>query len=441
MGISTHTKGLASRIAKAASGVVNFVKRIIKGAATVSPTLKTEIGEKTQATKKGIFGVRRYLLNAFRRPLSDVSHLSIVMVIVLALFSGFSTLSLGESGGSVSTNPFNPAQQSASQFVSADQQRLLEADAVATLAGWHSDKLGQDAALVAEKMNNDLSTVDSRVNYLASVPVVAVDDSSSSQATGVKSYVVQSGDTLSTIASKFNISTDTVRYANGIANVDDLKPGDTLTILPVSGVLHTVASGDTLAGIASRYLVTEAIIVSTNDLWGVDITDGMKLLVPGGEIPEAPKPTPVSKATISSDDSNGSGGSNGSTSATFGSGNYMFPTSNAEGYYNGYHNWAIDIPGGIGTPIYAADSGRIVEAKYGYNGGFGNTILIDHGNGYQTRYGHMSSLNIIDGYVSKGQVIGFMGSTGRSTGSHLHFEIITGGTRLNPCNFFGGCSG
>ncbi len=408
----------------------------------MAPALKSEIGDRTQATKKGIFGIRRYLLATFRRPLSDVSHLSIIMVIVLALFSGFSTLSIGDSNsGSVSTNPFSPAQQSASQFVSADQQRLLEADAVATLAGWYSNKLGQDAALVAEKMNNDLSTIDTRVNYLASVPVAAVDDSSSSQAAGVKSYVVQSGDTLSTIASKFNISTDTVRYANGITNVDDLKPGDTLTILPVSGVLHTVASGDTLAGIASRYLVTEAIIVSTNDLWGVDITEGMKLLIPGGEIPEAPKPTPVAKATTSSDDSSDFGGSSGSTSAINGSGNFMFPTSNGEGYYNGYHNWAIDVPGGIGTPIYASDSGRIVEAKYGYNGGYGNTILIDHGNGYQTRYAHMSSLNIIDGYVSKGQVIGYMGSTGRSTGSHLHFEIITGGTRLNPCNFFGGCSG
>ena len=106
------------------------------------------------------------------------------------------------------------------------------------------------------------------------------------------------------------------------------------------------------------------------------------------------------------------------------------------GYYNGYHNWAIDIPNSIGTPIFAADSGRIVEAQYGYNGGYGNTILIDHGDGSQTRYGHMSSLAIIGGYVSKGQVIGYMGSTGRSTGSHLHFEIIIGGVRQNPMNYF-----
>jgi murein DD-endopeptidase MepM/ murein hydrolase activator NlpD len=106
------------------------------------------------------------------------------------------------------------------------------------------------------------------------------------------------------------------------------------------------------------------------------------------------------------------------------------------GFYNGYHSWAIDIPNSVGTPIFAADSGRIIEAQYGYNGGYGNTILIDHGDGYQTRYAHMSSLAIIGGYVSKGQVIGYMGSTGRSTGAHLHFEIILNGSRQNPINFF-----
>jgi murein DD-endopeptidase MepM/ murein hydrolase activator NlpD len=162
-------------------------------------------------------------------------------------------------------------------------------------------------------------------------------------------------------------------------------------------------------------------------------------MVPDGEIPEIPKPvvqTPVATTTTK----NG-GGSQGSSQAIAPSGQFMFPTVHPQGYYNGYHNWAIDIPGATGTPIYAADSGRIVEAQYGWSGGYGNTILIDHGNGYTTRYGHMNSLAVIGGYVTKGQVIGYMGSTGRSTGTHLHFEIIIGGRQSNPCNYFGGCSG
>jgi murein DD-endopeptidase MepM/ murein hydrolase activator NlpD len=245
------------------------------------------------------------------------------------------------------------------------------------------------------------------------------------------------GDTLSTIATKFNVSTDTIRYANSVADIDSIAPGDKLIIPPVTGVLHTVAAGETTAGIAKRYGASEAMIISQNDLYGEELAVGMKVMVPDGEIPEAPKPVQTQVASKST----GSGGSQGSSQRTIASGQFIFPTINAQGYYNGYHYWAIDIPGGYGTPIFAADSGRIAEAQYGWSGGFGNTILIDHGNGYTTRYGHMSSLAVIGGYVTKGQVIGYMGSTGRSTGTHLHFEIIIGGSQLNPCNYFGGCSG
>ncbi len=437
MGISTHTKRLAGRIKKATSGVVKTIRHLHKGARKAGPALVEGTQEQAQIAKKGFLGARRSLSAMFRRPLSDISHFSIMIVIALALFSGFSTFSLGT--GNINVNPLKPSQQLATAYVSSEKMRALEADSVATVAGWYSDKLGQDAAVVAEKINNDVNLAGSTMTTISTVPVLAVATTPVGSDAKIQSYVVQNGDTLSTIASKFNISTDTVRFANGITDADNIAPGQTLTILPVTGVLHEVRSGDTLAGIAARYEVAESLIISTNNLEGVDITEGLKLLIPDGNIPEAPKPVPVVAKTNSS--STGSGGTSGSRNQINGSGNFMFPTSHGEGYYNGYHNWAIDVPGGIGTPIYAADSGRIVEAKYGYNGGYGNTILVDHGNGYQTRYAHMSSLQIIDGYVSKGQVIGYMGSTGRSTGSHLHFEIITGGTRLNPCNFFGGCSG
>ena len=171
------------------------------------------------------------------------------------------------------------------------------------------------------------------------------------------------------------------------------------------------------------------MIISQNDLYGEELTVGRQLIIPDGEIPAQPKPAAVAPKTTTR-------GTIGNSSARYGSGNFRFPTIiGPNGYYNGYHWWAIDIPNRIGTPIFAADSGRIVEARYGWNGGYGNTILIDHGNGFKTRYAHLSSIYIIGGYVSKGQVIGGMGSTGRSTGSHLHFEIIVNGSLQNPLRY------
>lgn len=328
----------------------------------------------------------------------------------------------------------NPFEKKSDIYLSNFEKRILEADTVATIAvGW-GEGLANDAGAYAEELNKKSNVTSGESDYLSSMPFVnnITEEGSRNK---IIEYMVTDGDTLSGIATKFNITTDTIRYANNISDIDNLKPGTKLTILPVTGVLHTVSAGETLAGIAARYKSTEALITSQNDLYGIKIEAGMKLLIPDGEIPEAPKPepvatpAPVAKAPTRS-------GSQGSATPTRGTGAYRFPTLvGSSGYYNGYHNWAIDIPNSVGTPIFASDGGRIVEAKYGYNGGYGNTILIDHGNGTQTRYAHMSSLSIVGGYVSKGQVIGLMGNTGRSTGPHLHFEIIIGGVRMNPINY------
>lgn len=360
----------------------------------------------------------------------DISHVSILVIIVITLFSGVSA-SFG-SEEMVAINPFE-AQKIASQAVqSQTEERLLEADSVATLSAIYSDSLGQDAAKEAETLNNKINVTSASSDYLSSMPIIEMEGAD--VRSSIVKYVVQNGDTVWSIASKYNITTDTIRYNNKLEDENSVKPGQTLVILPVSGVLHTVGRNDTLAGIAARYEVSEALIIAQNDLYGETIKAGMQLIVPNGEIPDAPKPKPV-PTTTSGSSSSGSGGSYGSSDRAYATGRFLFPTS-AKAFYNGYHYWAIDITNDCGTPIWAADSGRVVEAKYGYNGGYGNTILIDHGNGYQTRYAHMSRLAIIGGYVRRGQVIGYMGSTGRSTGCHLHFEIISGGARLNPMRFF-----
>jgi murein DD-endopeptidase MepM/ murein hydrolase activator NlpD len=429
--ISTPLKKLISWPAKAATALAKSSKKAYRGLGKIRPAIKEDIGEKALDTKEKVLRARKKTIAVFRRPMNDVSHIGIAIVICIALLSGISAM-FGTTK-EVSVNPFVSEETSAKQYLSNAEKRIVQADSVTTVAYYIDQaKLGPDAAAVTEQLNTQVSSNYGGTEYIASVPIVQ-NTSSSSSLNKITDYIVQNGDTLSTIASKFNVSTDTIRYANAVSDIDSIAPGDKLLIPPVTGVLHTVASGETTAGIAKRYNANEALIVSQNDLYGEEITVGMKLMVPDGEIPEAPKPV-VQAAPVATKSTGG--GSQGSSQRIAASGQFMFPTVNAQGYYNGYHNWAIDVPGSTGTPIFASDSGRIVEAQYGYNGGYGNTILIDHGNGFTTRYAHMSSLAVIGGYVSRGQVIGYMGSTGRSTGSHLHFEILIGGSRQNPINYF-----
>jgi len=403
--------------------------------AKVKPALKENINDKALDTKEKVIRARKKTIALFRRPMNDVSHIGIMIVISIALLSGVSAM-FGTSA-EVDVNPFIPEKETTKQYVSNMEKRIVQADSVTTVAYYiDQTKLGPDAAAVTEQLNTQVSSNYGGTEYLASLPIVENSNAGGAQ-NKITDYIVLSGDTLSTIATKFNVSTDTIRYANNITDVDSIAPGDKLVIPPVTGVLHTVAAGETTAGIAKRYNANEALIIAQNNLYGEDLTVGMKIMVPDGDIPEAPKPVVQTQVASSTK----TGGVQGSSQRTIASGQFIFPTVNAQGYYNGYHYWAIDIPGAYGTPIYAADSGRIVEAQYGWSGGFGNTILLDHGNGYTTRYGHMSSLAVIGGYVTKGQVIGYMGSTGRSTGTHLHFEIIYNGTQINPCSYFGGCSG
>jgi len=433
--ISTLPGKLISWIVRTAAALAATIKNIFRGALNIEPITRENIGEKTLGTRVKILRARKKTVAVFRRPMNDISHIGIMIVISIALLSGLSA-TFGTSS-EVAVNPFIPTKETSRQYVSNAEKRIIQADSVTTVAYFVDEKkLGPDAAAVTEQLNTNVGLIYGGPEYMPSVPIVQNSTTASSQ-NKITDYTVQNGDTLSTIAVKFDVSTDTIRYANQITDVDSIAPGSKLVIPPVTGVLHTVAAGETTASIAKRYAANESLIISQNDLYGEDITVGMKLMVPDGEIPEAPKPVVVAPVISSS----GSGGAAGSAQRQIASGQFIFPTVNSQGYYNGYHGWAIDIPGRQGTPIYAADSGRIVEAKYGWNGGFGNTILLDHGNGYTTRYGHMNSLAVISGYVTKGQVIGYMGTTGRSTGTHLHFEIIIGGSQLNPCRFFGGCSG
>jgi murein DD-endopeptidase MepM/ murein hydrolase activator NlpD len=245
-------------------------------------------------------------------------------------------------------------------------------------------------------------------------------------------YTIEEGDTLSSIGVKFGVSVDTLRWANSEkikSEKDKIKPGDTLKVPPVTGVVHTVKSGETIYSIAKKYNIDPQLMVDfpfndfTNDETFA-LAIGQTLMVPDGVVPDVVPWSPsTTLARVLTPNA-------GAVSAT---GTWIWP---AQGRITqGFKSWhrAVDIANGGGGAILAADAGVIVVAGWPDNVGYGNRVMIDHGNGYKTLYGHLSKIAVQVGQtVKKGDKIGDMGSTGRSTGTHLHFEIRTTSGMLDP---------
>jgi murein DD-endopeptidase MepM/ murein hydrolase activator NlpD len=237
-------------------------------------------------------------------------------------------------------------------------------------------------------------------------------------------YEVQEGDTISDIAEKFGITADSILGSNALADPDDLQIGDELLIPPVTGLLHTVTEGDNLHDLAALYGVTPESIAEFNELPDPNSLElGALLVVPDGQIQYARA------------DSAGRGG-RPSQSPAAATGSFQWPAGGTITQYYGENGHSgLDIAAGMGSPIYAADSGVVVTAlKLSY--GYGWYLVIDHENGYRTLYSHLSAFYTDYGErVTKGQTIAAMGSTGLSTGPHLHFEVFINGVRDNPLNY------
>jgi len=240
----------------------------------------------------------------------------------------------------------------------------------------------------------------------------------------VENYTVKGGETLASIAKKFDISVDTIRWANDITG-DLIKPNQTLKIPPVTGIVHKVASGETIYAIAKKYHTNAQNILnfpfnSFEDLDTFSLMAGQTLYVPDGTI-EPEKPAYQFVASIQA--------------GVQGSSNFIWPTSGTITQYYVWYHQALDIASPASPPVLAADGGTVTYAGC-LNWGYGCHVIIDHGNGYQTLYAHLSSYAVEPGdSVGQGNQIGIMGSTGRSTGTHLHFEIRSGGQILNPLGF------
>lgn len=233
-------------------------------------------------------------------------------------------------------------------------------------------------------------------------------------------YKVTRGDTLSTIASKFGVSEDTIKWRNNL-RTDSITEGDVLEILPVTGIAHKVERGDTIYAIAKKYNAYPQAIADFpfNDFANpqkFSLVEGQILIVPDGVPPrEAPRyvrPTYIAQGPASV------------TSAGF-----TWPVRGSINQGFVWYHKGIDIGGDVGTPVFAAQSGAVSEIyNNGWNGGYGIHVIIQGENGYGSLYAHMSGANVSQGQaVEAGRtLIGWIGLTGRTTGAHLHFEIRGG---------------
>lgn len=291
------------------------------------------------------------------------------------------------------------------------------------LVGWLYSSYGRVASYADPSMADSTFVVQQKafdIELGSSAPPTDKDRPRDS----IQEYVVQGGDTISSISVKFDISVDTIKWSNGLTS-DYIKPGQTLKILPVTGVLHKVKSGDSLASVAKKYGASEQAIADVNWLDPpFNLQTDQELMIPGGSIATPVAPTVPSVQSVPY------------TYPTAGTGQFIRPTT---GYYSQYYSrWhrAVDIANRAAPDVVAADSGKVIYSGWD-SSGYGLTILIDHGNGFVTRYAHSSSLYVRSGqYVTRGQPIMKMGSTGRSTGTHLHFEVILNGVKQNPLAYF-----
>jgi len=266
----------------------------------------------------------------------------------------------------------------------------------------------------------------------------------------VITYTVQAGDTLFSIASNYGLKPETVLWGNYEVLNDNphlLKPSQVLNILPVDGTYYQWNDGDRLSGVAEFFQVDQDAIIDYPgnfiDLTQTDpsasIEAGSWLIVPGGK--RAIKdwgPPAITRENAATARYYGAGACGSIYSGAVGSGSFVWPTTDhtISGYaFDGGVHPAIDIGGQIGNPVYATDSGVVVYAGWS-DYGYGNLIAIDHGNGWQSAYAHLSSIGVSCGQsVFQGGYIGALGSTGNSSGPHLHFELMINGAKVNPYDY------
>ncbi len=258
-------------------------------------------------------------------------------------------------------------------------------------------------------------------NAILSADVARMNSTSSDPLnTQISIYTVRPGDTISGVAKMFNVSINTVLWANDLTSRSILKPGMTLIILPVTGTIYTVKSNDTIQGIAKKHGADVEDILNYNDLTiDAKLKIGQEILIPNAEISTkaiATQTGRTSTAVVYDNDENWPSYS----------GYYSCPVRGARVSQKLHGHNGVDLAAPVGTPVLASAGGTVIinKSNGAWNGGYGNFVVILHSNGSQSLYSHLSRSIIEAGdIVSSGTVIGYVGVTGLTTGPHLHFEI------------------
>ncbi len=333
--------------------------------------------------------------------LATVNIVSVLVVnpLILALF--FTPISVSACGFFDILSCFGGGSKVEAEEIESNSQTIALLQAVIS-PGQNSTTTDSDPAIVG---GTSLS------------PDIQVSEDKTSTNDQISIYVVRPGDTLPDIAKMFGVSVNTIRWGNDLTS-NNLTPGQKLVILPISGVQHVVKSGDTLLSIAKMYKGDLNEILSYNNLTkNSKLSIGDVIIIPDGEM------APTSNSGSKKYNQTGVG-TQGSSYPVY-DGYYMRPIIGGiktQGIHG--HN-GVDLASSYGANIYAAAEGDVIISKNsGWNGGYGSYIVIKHGNGTQTLYGHLSAALVSVGdHVNQGQVIGRMGATGKATGVHLHFEI------------------
>ena len=331
-----------------------------------------------------------------------------------------------------------------SEFASVEEEQLIEEffDQESIITSLHQSYLENLTAVESQPIvdidaldvfdGDDVELVDSGKEGPSNVESGVKNDLVKKRVE-VVDYKVRSGDTVSTIARKFGITVSTILWENNLNAYSIIRPGDTLSILPESGISYKIARGDTISRISQLFDIDSDEIMKANGITDANkIRVGQKVLVPG-----------ASTQYVANSNSNSRYSGIQAlkdivkpASAKVRPGVKMqWPAvcRRLTQYYSWRHN-GLDVACPLGTSLYAADSG-VVEVS-GWGRGYGNQVLINHGGGKKTRYAHASKLYVKKGErVTKGETIAAMGSTGWSTGSHIHFEVIINGVKYNPLNY------
>lgn len=355
----------------------------------------------------------KYLHNLFSEKIwlyKDFSRETVISLVIITLFAIYPRT----ANAGLFSFIFDITGDKASADVSSNTQDIPNSQNMALLKA----TVNPDPNSQKNLENN--SIISSENALLAEIgPAGSISDIENQVNTQISIYTVRSGDTLSEIAQMFDVSVNTIMWANNLTKNSYIKEGQTLIILPISGIRHTVKKGETIKGIVSKYKADLNEVLVYNDLsLNSVISEGDTIIIPDAE----PDIVPSSSSSLSS---------SGKTSRPHDTNGPSYP-----GYYmrpivggrksQGLHGYnAVDLAAPVGTSIHASASGTVIASMTGgWNGGYGNYVIISHSNGTQTLYAH-NSVNLVSvgQKVQKGDIIAKIGVTGKTTGPHVHFEI------------------